>query len=120
MSSDRHSNGRFGPGNRANPNGRPRKATDVDDEILGAFSGKVNVNDGNGKRRMSKLRATAEQLANAGATGKLARQALDVAQKAAERKRAVAPPVTLTPSDQAIVESFFAEYRRSLEEGDGA
>ncbi len=109
--------GKFAPGHSGNPYGRPRKPSDVDDEILSAFEGKVNVNDGRKQRRVSKLRATAEQVANSGATGKAAKQALDVVQKAAERKRAIAPPITLTQSDEEIVEDFLAEYRTHLEQG---
>ena len=52
-----------------------------------------------------------------GATGKSAKQALDVVQRAAERKRAVAPPITLAKSDEEIVEAFLAEYRAHLEQG---
>ena len=50
MSEDRERSGRFAAGNRANPNGRPRKTRSLNEEIARELSAKVTITE-NGKRK---------------------------------------------------------------------
>lgn len=110
MSGGREQNGRFAMGNRANPNGRPRKSRSVNDTILREIKAPVTVTENNKRRRISKLEANAKQIANLGASGdlKAAKLTMDLALKA-EGARDISPPtLPLTENDRAIVERFLA------------
>ncbi|MDB5715879.1 MAG: hypothetical protein JWO15_3276 [Sphingomonadales bacterium] len=112
---ERRSNGQFAPGaSGSRQGGRKRKtaATTADDILLEEFQGAVSTREG---KKISKARATARQIANEGATGKNARQALTTLQKAEERARANAAPLPiLRETDQAIFDAFVALVRKTM------
>jgi hypothetical protein len=120
--SERDPKGRFTPGMRANPYGRPRKIASVGDTILGALSENVHITERGKRKRVTKLQATAKQLANQGASGdhRASRLVFDLAQKA-EEKLAAAPPSSaeLNARDQAIVEGLFIRWLAIQEKGPG-
>ena len=69
MSGGREQNGRFAMGNRANPNGRPRKSRSVNDTILREIKAPVTVTENNGdagsasSRRMPNRSPTSARVA---------------------------------------------------------
>jgi hypothetical protein len=114
---ERTSNGRFPKGQSGNRKGRPRKDRSVNTIILDAANELITAHHGGRQRKMPKLRATATQMANKGASGDLraGKMLLDYAAKAEEQHAAKVPAeVPLTLSDQEIADAFLAEYRRSL------
>ena len=119
MSNGREQNGRFSVGNRANPNGRPRKGRSVNDTILRELNAPVTVTENNKRRKISKLQANAKQIVNMGASGDLraARLSVDYALRA-EGAREVGPAeLPLTQNDRAIAERFIARLMQTqLEE----
>jgi hypothetical protein len=110
MSEGREMNGRFAVGNRANPNGRPRKNRSVNDTILREIKAPVTVTENNKRRRISKLEANAKQIANLGASGDLraAKLTMDLALRAEGSQDAPRAPLPLTQNDRAIAERFIA------------
>ena len=110
MSEGREQNGRFGQGNRANPGGRPRKGTTVNDVILREMSSSLTVTENSKRKRISKLAASAKQIANQGASGdlKAAKMSVDLAMKAEFGATPCAAPPPLTQNDRAIVDRFIA------------
>jgi hypothetical protein len=110
MSEGREMNGRFAVGNRANPNGRPRKNRSVNDTILREIKAPVTVTENNKRRRISKLEANAKQIANLGASGDLraAKLTMDLALRAEGSQDAPPAPLPLTQNDRAIAERFIA------------
>jgi len=121
MSEDRDpKSGRFQKGFTANRNGRPRKAPSVSQAILGAVNENVQITERGKRKRVTKLLATAKQLANQGASGDLraGKLALEFAQKAEERL-AAAPPSSaeLSASDQAIAKRILMRLRAIIEKG---
>ena len=110
MSGGREQNGRFAIGNRANPNGRPRKGRSVNDTILREMKAPVTVTENNKRRRITKLEANAKQIANLGASGdlKAAKLSVDLALKAEGARESSPAPLPLTQNDRAIVERFLA------------
>jgi hypothetical protein len=114
VSAGRDSSGRFGAGNCANPKGRPRKDGSVGGAILDAFNETVTANENGQSRKITKMRATAKQLVNKGASGDLraTKMALELAAKAeAERADAAPVVVVLTETDREIVARFVARIR---------
>ena len=111
-------NGRFPPGVSGGRNGgRRRKVIDADAVIEEAFAETVLSTEGGKRKRISKAKATAKQLANEGATGRNARHALAVLQKAQQRTRETAPPLpAMTEADDEIVARFMARVRLVLKE----
>lgn len=108
MSDGRERNGRFGQGNRANPNGRPRVGSTVNAIIMREMTAPLTVTENSKRKRISKLAASAKQIANQGASGdfKAAKLSMDLALKAENNAAAVAVPLPLTRDDRAIVERF--------------
>lgn len=123
--SGREQNGRFGQGNRANPNGRPRAGRTVNDIIMREMSSSLTVTENSKRKRISKLAANAKQIANQGASGdlKAAKMSVDLALKAQNGAAVTAGPPPLTQNDRAIVERFIARIRAmdaSQETGEGS
>jgi hypothetical protein len=110
MSDGREMNGRFAIGNRANPNGRPRKNRSVNDTILREIKAPVTVTENNKRRKISKLEANAKQIANLGASGDLraAKLTMDLALRAEGARETSPAPLPLTENDRAIAERFIA------------
>lgn len=110
MTDGRERNGRFGQGNRANPNGRPRRGRTVNDIIMREMSSSLTVTENSKRKRISKLAANAKQIANQGASGdlKAAKMSVDMALKAEIGAAASTGPPPLTHNDRAIVERFIA------------
>ena len=110
MSGGREQNGRFAIGNRANPTGRPRKGRSVNDTILREMKAPVMITENNKRRRITKLEATAKQLANQGASGdfRAAKLTVDLALRAEGSKDTSPAPLPLTENDRAIAERFIA------------
>ena len=71
MDDERKANGQFGAGNRANPNGRPRKGKSMYDEVKRELQAKVTITENGKRKRVSKLAANAKQIANQGASGEI-------------------------------------------------
>ncbi len=86
--------------------------------ILDALSERVPIKENGRSRKVTKLQATAMQIANKGAAGdaRVGKLAFELAQKA-EDKAAAAPvgPETLSESDQAVVERLIARMRKIIE-----
>lgn len=110
MTEGRERNGRFGQGNCANPNGRPRKGRTVNDIIMREMTSSVTVTENGKRKRITKLAANAKQILNQGASGGLqaAVKSVNLAYKAESGAAAVATPLPLTQNDRAIVERFIA------------
>ena len=106
MSDGRERNGRFGQGNCANPNGRPRKGRTVNDIIMREMNSPLTVTENSKRKRISKLAANAKQIANQGASGdlKAAKLSMDLALKAESNAASSSAPLPLTHNDRAIVE----------------
>jgi hypothetical protein len=122
MSTERQSNGRFGPGNRANPNGRPRKSKSVSSTILNEMTAPVTVTENQRRKRISKLAANAKQVANQGASGdvRAARLAIDLAIKAERESNSAPAAPALTATDKEIVARFVARLKLTFKENDDA
>ena len=102
MNEDHERSGRFAAGNRANPNGRPRKTRSLNEEIARELSAKVTITENGKRKRVSKLSASAKQITNQGASGDLK----------ADKERAEAPgTVSLTESDTEIVGRFIERLK---------
>ena len=110
MENDRKANGQFGTGNRANPNGRPRKGRSMYDEVTRELQAKVTITENGKRKRVSKLAANAKQIANQGASGEIraAKMAVDFALRAEKEREAPVEVAPLTQNDRAIVERFIA------------
>jgi hypothetical protein len=110
MSEGREQNGRFAIGNRANPQGRPRKSRSVNDTILREIKTPVTVTENNKRRKITKLEANAKQIANLGASGDLraAKLTMDLALRAEGARETAPAELPLTQNDRAIVERFIA------------
>jgi hypothetical protein len=110
MSDGREGNGRFAQGNRANPNGRPRRGRTVNETILREIKAPISVTENNKRKRISKLQANAKQIANLGASGDLraAKMAMDLALRAEGAQASEPAPLPITQNDRAIVERFIA------------
>lgn len=120
MTDNRQGNGRFGPGNKANPNGRPKASRSVNATILRELNAPVMITENQKRRRVSKLAASAKQVANMGASGELraAKLVLEMGQKAEGREQtsAVLAPV-MTESDHEIAGRVIARLRLLIAEG---
>jgi hypothetical protein len=57
-------NTRFKKGVSGNPNGRPKKLLDFDDEFLGEARSLITINEGGRRRRVSKHLAVIKQMVN--------------------------------------------------------
>lgn len=110
MSEGREGNGRFAQGNRANPNGRPRRGRTVNETFLREIKAPISVTENNMRKRINKLQANAKQIVNQGASGDLraAKMAVDFALRAEGEQASEAAPLPLTQNDRAIVERFIA------------
>jgi hypothetical protein len=120
MSEGREGNGRFAQGNRANPNGRPRRARTVNETILREITAPIAVTENNKRKRISKLQANAKQIANLGASGDLraAKLAMDLAIRAEGAQVSEPAPLPITQNDRAIVERFIARLGLTQMTGD--
>lgn len=126
MSDDRDRTGRFVPGNKAGPRGRGSGKRSLSEEIARELSAKVTITENGKRKRVSKLSASAKQIANQGASGdlKAARLTMDLAHKA-DKDREAAPyaSAALTASDEEIVARFIARLKATElfeEKGDEA
>ena len=110
MSEGRERNGRFGQGNCANPNGRPRKGRTVNDIIMREMTSSVTVTENGKRKRITKLAANAKQILTQGASGGLqaAVKSVNLAYKAESGAAALATPLPLTQNDREIVKRFIA------------
>jgi replication-associated recombination protein RarA len=120
---ERGSRGRFAPGTCGNPKGRPRKDRSISSAILKAATATVTATENGRRRKITKIDATAAQLANKGASGDIraGKMLLDMAAKAEAQQESVRPDfVPLSQSDQEIAEQFLAEFRRRIEAEGGA
>lgn len=110
MEKDRKANGQFGAGNRANPNGRPRKGKSMYDEVARELQAKVTITENGKRKRVSKLAANAKQIANQGASGEIraAKMAVDFALRAEKERETPIEAAPLSQNDRAIVERFIA------------
>lgn len=117
MTNGRERNGRFGTGNCANPQGRPRKDRSISAVILGELNKKVTINENQKSKRVSKLALTAKQMANQGAKGdqRSAKLAIDFALKAESQQAGAPRAAPLTINDKAIVDRFIARLRATEE-----
>lgn len=120
MTDNRQGNGRFGPGNTANPNGRPKKSRSINATILRELNASVMITENQKRRRVTKAAASAKQIANMGASGELraAKLALEMGQKAEDRAQtsAVLAPA-MTESDHEIAARVIARLRLIIAEG---
>jgi hypothetical protein len=113
--------GRFQKGVSGNRKGRPKKAPTVGAAILGALREKVPIKENGRSKRVTKLEATAKQMANRSASGdpRASKLALDLAQKAEERLAAApATAAELNASDAEIVERLIERFRQIIKEED--
>jgi hypothetical protein len=108
--------GRFKPGYCPNPDGRPRKARTVGATIAGALKETIPVTENGRHRKVSKLQAAAQQIANKSAAGDLraTKMALDLAQRDEQQAAAQSPIDRLSASDGEIVERVKARFRRII------
>ena len=117
--------GRFKPGHCPNPSGRPRTARTVGATMAGALKEAIPVTENGRIRKMSKLKAAAQQIANKSAAGDLraTKMALDIAQRDEQQAAAQLPTDRLSASDEEIVERVKARIRRiimeEMEKNDG-
>lgn len=111
---DRDNSGRYAPGQSGNKRGRPRKDRSVRAAILAAVNQKVPV--GKTGKKTRKLDIAATQVANKGAQGepRMSKMMFDLAMRAEESESTNFVERKLTRSDEEIVASFLAEYRRHL------
>ena len=114
--------GRFTKGKTGNPKGRPRRSATVGSAILEAMNEKVPIKANGRSRKVTKLQATAMQMANKGAAGdaRVGKLAMELAQKAEDKVAASPPaPETLSQSDLAVVQRLKARIRKIVlsEEG---
>jgi hypothetical protein len=110
--------GRYKPGHCPNPKGRPRKVRTVGATISGALKAPIPITENGRRRRISKLQAAAEQIANKSAAGDLraSKIAIDIAQRAEQQAAAQSPADRLSESDEEIVERVKARFRRIIME----
>ena len=123
MTDNRQGNGRFGPGNAANPNGRPKKSRSVSATIMRELNEKVTITENNKRRRVTKLAASAKQIANRGASGdyRSAKLVMDYGVRAENDSGTAPPSPALSPSDGEVVGRFIARLRATMiEEADDA
>jgi hypothetical protein len=110
--------GRFQKGQSGNRRGRPKNAKTVSAAVMDALSEKVPVNENGRRRRVTKLQATATQVANRGAQGdpRAIKLAMDLAQKAEERMARHPSTQELSAADEEIVGRMIERLRRVLAE----
>jgi hypothetical protein len=108
--------GRFKPGHCPNPKGRPRKAKTIGATIVGALKEAIPVTENGRPRKISKLQATARQIADKSAAGDLraSKMALDLAQRAEQQAAAQSPVDRLSESNEEIVQRLIARLRRII------
>jgi hypothetical protein len=115
MSAERQRNGRFSPGNCANPNGRPRRkqSKTADAVILREFYSPIGISEGGKRKKISKLAANLRQIANQGAQGDLraAKVTVGYAIEAERRADPTSASPALTEPDEAIVARFLERLR---------
>lgn len=117
--SQRADRGQFAKGQTGNPSGRPRKDRSVNSAILKAANDTVTVTVNGKRRKYSKADATAAQIANKGASGDIraGKMLLDMTSRAEAAQEAAMPvDVSLTHTDQEIVEAFLADFRSFIAE----
>lgn len=120
MNPGRERNGRFGLGNCANPRGRPPKDRSISSTILKELNAPLTITENQKRKRVSKIAASAKQIANSGASGDLraAKMAMDYALKA-EGSQSGAPQIApLTTNDKEIVARFIARLHATEEQTD--
>ena len=73
----------------------------------------VTVTENNKRRKISKLEATAKQIANQGASGdyRAAKLTMDLALRAEGAREVTSAPLPLTENDRAIAERFIARLK---------
>ena len=120
MTEGRERNGRFGLGNCANPRGRPRKDRSITGTILKELNAPLTIMENQKRKRVSKIAASAKQIANKGASGdfRSAKLAMDYALKAESSQAGMPQPVPLTINDRGIVARFIARLRATEEQSD--
>jgi hypothetical protein len=118
MTAERSNSGRFGPGNCANPRGRPRKDRSVSATILKELNSPVLITENAKRRKITKLAANTKQIANKGASGELraAKMVLDLAMKAENDREVMPVTPILAANDRAIVDRFIARLRATFYE----
>ena len=93
--------------------------------MAGALKEAIPVTENGRIRKMSKLKAAAQQIANKSAAGDLraTKMALDIAQRDEQQAAAQLPTDRLSASDEEIVERVKARIRRiimeEMEKNDG-
>jgi hypothetical protein len=124
MTDNRQGNGRFGPGNAANPNGRPKKSRSINATIMRELNAPIMITENHKRHRVTKLAASAKQIANMGASGELraAKLTMDLARLAESERDASPQPQMLGANDREIVARFVERLRATLieEAGDAA
>lgn len=118
MTDNRQGNGRFGPGNAANPNGRPKKSRSINATIMRELNAPIMITENHKRHRVSKLAASAKQIANMGASGELraAKLTMDLARQAENERDAAPQPPMLGANDREIVARFVERLRATLAE----
>jgi len=126
MSNDHNNAGRDNAGRfqagapSPNPNGRPKKGTDMGAALRGALGEKVTVTE-NGKRtRKTKAQIAAAQLANQSASGNLraVKMVLDEDRKAKAGAEAdTANALVMTKTDHEIVAQIVVLIAEALKQG---
>jgi hypothetical protein len=102
--------GKFKPGRSGNPRGRPKGSLNLATVLLKAAAERVVVNEGGKKKAITKLEATAKQLANRAASGDLRAANLLIALTNAAQEKMIQQQSNqgeLHDTDDKVIQSIF-------------